>query len=200
MHKKDLKSSRVRHICSIFNHSLVAALVVILLCIVFFFVGAPGLSKTTFASDGWVVLFTFMFAHENIEHFIINFAGLVLVGLLGESIGFSGLKFILIFFAVGFAVVPVILLMSDTYVCMGASAGIYGLLGAEAIELGQYMLSPVKFFIIFALASTTDSVIRMLFAIPTAAVQGLIHFAALSLGSVIVIYRSASAERSDDKK
>lgn len=201
MSKKDLKSSFVRRICSVFNHSLVAALVVILLCIVFFLVGASGLSKTTFASDGWPVLVTFMFVHENIGHFIINLAGLFLAGMLGEQVGFSGLKFMLIFFAVGFAVVPAIFLMSDSYVFMGASVGVYGLLGAEAIELGRYMLSPGKFFIIFALAVMADSVVKLLFAIPTAAVQGLIHFAALTLGSaIIIIYMSTSVGRFDDKK
>jgi membrane associated rhomboid family serine protease len=138
-------------------------------------------------------LFTFMFAHENIEHLLINLAGLVLAGVLAKEIGLSGLKFMLIFLAVGFAVVPTIFLVPNSYVFMGASAGICGLLGAEAIELGRYGLSPGKFFLIFALALMSDSVVEALPAISTAAVQALIHLAALTLGSAIIIYMSTSA-------
>ena len=139
-------------------------------------------------------MFTFMFAHENIGHLLINLAGLALVGVLGKETGLSGLKFMLIFFAVGFAVVPVIFLIPNSYVFVGASAGICGLLGAEAIEIGRYGLSSGKFFLIFALASMTDSIVKVLSVEPTAAVQALIHLAALTLGSaIIIIYRSTSA-------
>jgi len=201
MYKRDLKSPCRRHACPRFNNPLAVVLGIALLCIVFFLGGAPGLSKATFANDGWAVLFTFMFAHENIGHLLINLAGLVLAGVLGKETGLSGLEFVLVFFAVGFAVVPVIFLMPNSYVFMGASAGICGLLGAEAVELGRYGLSSGKFFLIFALALMTDSVVKVLFAVPAAAVQALIHLAALILGSaIIIIYRSTSAGRSDDEK
>jgi membrane associated rhomboid family serine protease len=192
MYKRDLKSSCGTY--ARFNNPLTVALGIALLCTVFFLGGAPGLSKATFAKDGWAVLFTFMFAHENIGHFLINLAGLVLAGVLGKEIGLSSLKFMLIFFAVGFAVVPVIFLMPNSYVFMGASAGIFGLLGAEAIGLGRYGLSSGKFFLIFALALVADSVVNVLSMVPTAAVQALIHLTALTLGSaIIIIYRSILA-------
>jgi membrane associated rhomboid family serine protease len=192
MYKRDLKSSYGTY--ARFNNPLTVALGIAFLCAVFFLGGAPGLSKATFASDGWAVLFTFMFAHESIGHLLINIAGLVLAGVLGKEIGLSGLKFMLIFFAVGFAVVPAIFLISNSYVFMGASAGICGLLGAEAIGLGQYGLSSGKFFLIFALGMVADSVVNVLSVVPTAAVQALIHLTALTLGSaIIIIYRSKLA-------
>ena len=183
------------------NNPLAIALGIIPLCMAFSLGGAFGLSRATLANSGWPVLFTFMFAHENIGHLLINLAGLVLAGVLGRETGFSGPKFMLIFFAVGFAIAPAIFLMPISYVFMGASAGICGLLGAEAVELGRYGLSSGKFFLIFALALMADSVVKVLCAVPTAAVQAFIHLAAFTLGSaIILIYRSTSARRSDGER
>lgn len=187
----------------VLNNSLTVALGIVPLCIAFSLGGAEafGLSRATLANGGWFVLFTFMFAHESIGHLLLNLAGLVLAGVMGKETGLSGLRFMLIFFAVGFAVVSLVFLIPTPYVFMGASAGICGLLGAEAVGLGRYGLSPAKFFLIFALALMADSVVETLLASPAAAVQAFIHLAALSLGSAIVlIHRSTSARRSDGER
>jgi membrane associated rhomboid family serine protease len=193
MYKRDLRNSSRRHARSRFNDPLVVALGIAFLCIVFSLKRTFGLSNATIANDDWAVLLTFMFAHENIGHLLINLAGLILAGVLGKEIGLSGLKFMLIFFAGGFAVAPMFLI-PNSYVFMGASVGICGILGAEAIELGRYGLSSGKLFLIFALALVADSVVNVLFVVPTVAVDALVHLTALTLGSVlIIIYRSISA-------
>jgi len=178
------------------NSPLVAALVLAPLFMVFSLGGAEafGLSRATLASGEWFTLFTFMFAHENGMHLLFNFAALALAGVIGMETKLSGPKLALIFLATGFAIVPVVFLIPTPYVFMGASAGIYGILGAEAVELKRYGLSPVEFFFLFAIAAIAD----LLSTSPTAVLQVGLHLAGLSLGSAIVlIQKFASGRRSN---
>jgi rhomboid protease GluP len=87
-------------------------------------------------SGGLWQLFTAMFVHVDLLHFLGNMLFLFIFGVRGEEL-FSEKEFFFIYFAGGLCGNLLTLLMGPSTVSAGASGAIFGMLGACVMYLGQ---------------------------------------------------------------
>jgi len=87
-------------------------------------------------SGGLWQLFTAMFIHVDLLHFLGNMLFLFIFGVRGEEL-FSEKEFFFIYFAGGLCGNLLTLLMGPSTVSAGASGAIFGMLGACVMYLGQ---------------------------------------------------------------
>lgn len=174
-----------------------AVLLIALVCIFVFALESDGqfsatslgISGATLVDGEWARAMTFMFAHNGLDHLLVNLVGLASVGVLAWELRLSNSTFLSIFILAGLlTVVPVALLMTDPYTFLGASAGVSGLFGAIAVEFKRYGFPALKVFMIFAIALVFGPMIEAWqVQSVTAAIQALMHVTALIVGAELAL-------------
>ncbi|NIR86887.1 rhomboid family intramembrane serine protease [Candidatus Bathyarchaeota archaeon] len=108
-------------------------------------------------SGGWWQLFTAMFVHVDLSHFLGNMLFLLIFGIRGEEL-FSDEEFFSIYFVGGLAGNLLTLLMGPSTVSAGASGAIFAMFGACVIylrrTLGQSIMGALIYsFYLFILSA-----------------------------------------------
>lgn len=133
-----------------------------------------------------------MFVHVRGEHLITNLVALILVGVMAHELGFSSAKILGVFFSVSIlSILPLLLLTPAQFV--GASASIYGLLGAGVVELRRRGILPLTLLglltLVILASSGADIATLSLLA---ATLMLAAHTIALFLGAIYQIETSKS--------
>jgi membrane associated rhomboid family serine protease len=167
-----------------------AGITIIVLSTVTFAFGSPGLgiSRGALEHGEWIKCLSFMFAHSDISHLLTNLVALVFVMLIARELKISGPAFFAIFVGVGFLSTLPALLVFDSYVFLGASAGISALFGITTVKLRQYGLPGPTIFIMFVSALGVSSAVEVwLTESLESAIQFLVHITALVLGAELFL-------------
>jgi len=95
-------------------------------------------------------LFTAMFVHVDLLHFLGNMLFLFIFGIRGEEL-FNEKEFYIIYFAGGLSGNLLTLLMGPSTVSAGASGAIFGMFGACVIYLGQTLGQSIMGALVYSL-------------------------------------------------
>jgi membrane associated rhomboid family serine protease len=167
-----------------------AGIIIVVLSIITFTLGSSelGISRVALERGEWIRCLSFMFAHNNLSHLLTNLAALAFVTMIARELKISGPAFFAIFVGVGFFAVLPVLLVSDSYVFLGASAGISALFGITTVKIRLYGLPGPTIFVMFVLTLGISSAIDVwLVGSVESAIQFLVHLTALVLGAALFL-------------
>gem|GEM_PF-3512976 len=89
----------------------------------------------------------FMISHASINHLNMNLLSLLLVWLMAHKIGEDEKKLLEIF--VGSSILPLFISILFSQPIIGASAGVYGMIGYLLSDLQEVVPLPVSYFLLF---------------------------------------------------
>ena len=167
-----------------------AGVIIVVLSIITSSLGSSelGISRVALGRGEWIKCLSFMFAHNDLSHLLTNLAALAFVTMIARELKISGLVFLAIFAGVGFLAVLPVLLVSDSFVFLGASAGISALFGITTVKIRLYGLPGSTIFVMFALTLGISSAIdAWLVGSVESAVQLFVHLTALVLGAALFL-------------
>ena len=109
-----------------------------------------GQDNSLVMNGGLWQLFTAMFVHVDLLHFLGNMLFLFIFGIRGEEL-FNEKEFYIIYFAGGLSGNLLTLLMGPSTVSAGASGAIFGMFGACVIYLGQTLGQSIMGALVYSL-------------------------------------------------
>ena len=149
-----------------------------------FLLGFSGVSF--FAGEIWRIV-SFPLVHVSNAHMLENIVALFIVLLLSYEFSFSLKELAFYFFATNLIVAFVTGIIFPSFFIVGASLGLYAVLGALSLKGKEYIPQPV-FFIVFLTIIIGNIIFNMLRGVTIA--QPMYHAAGFIVGSVLCYLKS----------